>query len=141
MEVRALIADGMDVGEAMARTGLCLRTIRHYARLRLVVPSVAAEGDRRLYSEADVARLSLLRRIRPMGFTLHETRDLLATLRILEEPEICDQRPYLLDRAEMYLEAARIRSGRLAEELQKAREFTAALDAEIAQRRQDFGDL
>jgi DNA-binding transcriptional MerR regulator len=131
-----VIAEGMDVGEVMAATGLSLRTIRHYARLRLVTPSIPA-GTGRLYSEDDVARLALLRRIRPMGFTLREVRDLLATLQILEDPAIADQRDHLLDRTEMYLQAARMRANRLAEELQQAREFTAALDTEIAQRRQD----
>jgi DNA-binding transcriptional MerR regulator len=128
--------DGMDVGSVMAHTGLSLRTIRHYERLRLVVPSVPTVGGR-LYSEADVARLSLLRRIRPMGFTLREVRELLTTLQVLEDPAVTDQREYLLERMEMYLEAARMRANRLAEELQRAREFTAALDTEIAQRRQD----
>ncbi|MGP4030311.1 MerR family transcriptional regulator [Actinomadura sp. 3N407] len=131
-----MIAEGMDVGEVMARTELSLRTIRHYARLHLVIPSVPTDTGA-LYSEEDVARLSLLRRIRPMGFTLSEVRDLLATLEILEDPEISDQRGHLLERSEMYLEAARLRAARLAEELQQAREFTAALDTEIAQRRQD----
>lgn len=42
-----------------------------------------------------------------------------------------------MDIDEMYLEASRLRAARLAEELQQAREFTAALDTEIAQRRQD----
>ncbi|TDE20444.1 MerR family transcriptional regulator [Actinomadura sp. 6K520] len=126
----------MDVGEVMARTELSLRTIRHYARLNLVVPSVPTD-DGALYSEEDVARLALLRRIRPMGFSLREIRDLLATLEILEDPEITDQRDHLLERTEMYLEAARLRAARLAEELGQARQFTAALDTEIAQRRQD----
>ncbi|WP_207929286.1 MerR family transcriptional regulator [Actinomadura sp. 6K520] len=131
-----MIAEGMDVGEVMARTELSLRTIRHYARLNLVVPSVPTD-DGALYSEEDVARLALLRRIRPMGFSLREIRDLLATLEILEDPEITDQRDHLLERTEMYLEAARLRAARLAEELGQARQFTAALDTEIAQRRQD----
>ncbi|TDC83205.1 MerR family transcriptional regulator [Actinomadura sp. 7K507] len=126
----------MDAGEVMARTELSLRTIRHYARLNLVVPSVPTDTGA-LYSEEDVARLSLLRQIRPMGFTLHEIRDLLATLEILEDPEVSDEHGHLLERSEMYLEAARLRAARLAEELQQAREFTAALDTEIAQRRQN----
>ncbi|MGP4030129.1 MerR family transcriptional regulator [Actinomadura sp. 3N407] len=128
---------GLDIEEVVARTGLSPRTVRHYAQLRLVVPSVV-EDTRRLYSVDDVARLHLLRRIRPIGFTLREMRELLATLQVIDNPVVTYQRPYLLERLEMFQEVARFRTARLAEELQQARQFTAAMDAEIARCRQDF---
>lgn len=67
----------MRIGEVATRTELSLRTIRHYEETGLVVPSARSRGGFRLYTEADVARLMVIRRMKPLGFTLDEMRDLL----------------------------------------------------------------
>ncbi len=46
------------IGEVADRVGLSLRTIRHYDEIGLVVPSDRSAGGFRLYTEADVVRLS-----------------------------------------------------------------------------------
>ncbi len=70
----------MQIGEVAERTGLSLRTIRYYEEVGLVVPSARSQGGFRLYTEPDVDRLQLIKRMKPLGFQLEEMRDLLAIL-------------------------------------------------------------
>ncbi|WP_216217210.1 MerR family transcriptional regulator [Amycolatopsis aidingensis] len=70
----------MQIGEVAERTGLSLRTIRYYEEVGLVTPSARSQGGFRLYTEPDVARLLLARRMKPLGFQLDEMRELLALL-------------------------------------------------------------
>lgn len=69
--------DTMRIGEVAERTGLSFRTLRHYDEIGLVTPSARTDGGFRLYTEGDVARILLIRRMKPLGFTLDEMRDLL----------------------------------------------------------------
>lgn len=73
----------MQIGEVAERTGLSHRTLRHYDEVGLVVPSSRSEGGFRLYTETDVERLLLVRRMKPLGYTLEQMRDLLDTVREL----------------------------------------------------------
>lgn len=66
------------IGAVAKRTELSIRTIRHYDEVGLVTPSGRSEGGFRLYTEPDVARLLLIRRMKPLGFSLEEMADLLA---------------------------------------------------------------
>lgn len=68
----------MHIGAVAERTRLSLRTLRHYDEIGLVPPSGRSDGGFRLYTEPDVDRLMLIRRMKPLGFTLEEMRDLLA---------------------------------------------------------------
>jgi MerR family transcriptional regulator, copper efflux regulator len=65
------------IGEVADRLGLSLRTIRHYDEVGLVVPSGRTAGGFRLYTDEDVERLALIKRMKPLGFSLDEMRDLL----------------------------------------------------------------
>ncbi len=67
----------MHIGAVAERTGLSLRTLRHYDDVGLVRPSGRSDGGFRLYTEDDVERLLLVRRMKPLGFTLEEMTDLL----------------------------------------------------------------
>nr|WP_216217710.1 MerR family transcriptional regulator [Amycolatopsis aidingensis] len=71
----------MQIGEVAERTGLSLRTIRYYEEVGLVRPSARSQGGFRLYTDPDVARLLLIKRMKPLGFQLEEMRELLAVLR------------------------------------------------------------
>ncbi|MEV4799167.1 MerR family transcriptional regulator [Nonomuraea sp. NPDC049421] len=75
----------MHIGEVAARTELSLRTIRHYDEVGLVRPSARSLGGFRLYTEADVARLMVIRRMKPLGFTLEEMGELLSITDRLDE--------------------------------------------------------
>lgn len=66
----------LQIGEVAQLVGLSLRTVRYYEEVGLVTPSARSEGGFRLYSEADVERLRLLRPMKPLGLTLDEMREL-----------------------------------------------------------------
>ncbi|SDQ94072.1 MerR family transcriptional regulator [Microbacterium sp. cf332] len=67
----------MRIGEVTERTELSFRTLRHYDEIGLVTPSARTEGGFRLYTEGDVSRILLIRRMKPLGYSLDEMRDLL----------------------------------------------------------------
>lgn len=119
----------MQIGEVAARTELSLRTIRHYEETGLVIPSARSQGGFRLYTEADVARLMVIRRMKPLGFTLDEMRDLLAaTDRLDGGDRLPDaEREQLLDRVRHFEEAAQRRVADLRTQLARAEEFAATL--------------
>ncbi|WP_432183252.1 MerR family transcriptional regulator [Streptomyces tendae] len=119
----------MQIGEVASRTELSLRTIRHYEETGLVVPSARSQGGFRLYTEADVARLMVVRRMKPLGFTLDEMRVLLeATDRLdLGDELSADEREQLLERVRGFERAARQRVADLRTRLARAEEFAATL--------------
>lgn len=86
----------MRIGEVTERTELSFRTLRHYDEIGLVTPSARTEGGFRLYTEADVARVLLIRRMKPLGFTLDEMRELLNVVDALAaSPDDADLRKRL----------------------------------------------
>jgi MerR family copper efflux transcriptional regulator len=117
----------MQIGEVAERTRLSLRTIRYYEETGLVPPSTRTSGGFRLYTEADVERLALLRQAKPLGFSLDELRDLLGVLDALDSEQDLAQRGALLDRLAMFREAAQARVQALRDELDKAESFAALL--------------
>ena len=76
----------MQIGQVAARTELSIRTIRHYDEVGLVTPSARSAGGFRLYTEADVERLLVIRRMKPLDFTLTEMKDLLEAVDTLNNP-------------------------------------------------------
>lgn len=127
------MGEHMQIGEVADRTKLSLRTIRHYEEVGLVPPSARSKGGFRLYSESDVQRLLLIRRMKPLGFTLDEMADLLELLdNLAAEDQPADQAA-LLDRLTMYHEAAGQRIDALREQLDIAVNF-----ADQLQRRRDL---
>ncbi|CAN5525556.1 MerR family transcriptional regulator [soil metagenome] len=72
--------DTMHIGALSERTGLSLRTLRHYDEIGLVSASGRTEGGFRLYTDSDYDRLILIRRMKPLGFTLEEMTELLAVI-------------------------------------------------------------
>ena len=62
------------IGGVARRTGLSVRTLRHYDDLGLVVPSGRTSGDHRLYSPADTHRLLLVQHLKSLGLTLSEVK-------------------------------------------------------------------
>ncbi len=65
-------ARAMQIGEVAQRTDLSLRTLRHYDEVGLLRPSGRSDGGFRLYTEEDLERLLVIRRMKPLGFTLEE---------------------------------------------------------------------
>ena len=58
------------IDQVAARTGLTKRTLRYYEEIGLLDPQTRSEGNYRLYSEADLARLERICRIKnTLGLT------------------------------------------------------------------------
>lgn len=77
----------LHIGAVAERTELSLRTLRHYDEIGLVNPSERSEGGFRLYSEADVERILLIRRMKPLDFTLEQMRELLEITHDVSQPD------------------------------------------------------
>lgn len=124
----------MQIGEVAARTELSLRTIRHYEEAGLVVPSARSQGGFRLYTEADVARLMVIRRMKPLGFTLDEMRDLLAATDRLDSGDDlpASEREELLERLRGFEQAAQRRVEDLRTQLSRAEDLAATLADRLA---------
>ncbi|MFF7980136.1 MerR family transcriptional regulator [Streptomyces sp. NPDC007901] len=125
----------MQIGEVAARTELSLRTIRHYEESGLVIPSARSQGGFRLYTETDVARLMVVRRMKPLGFTLEQMRDLLDATDRLDRDDALDagEREALLERIRTYQQAADEQVEKLRVQLARAEDFAATLGARLEQ--------
>ncbi|MFE2886754.1 MerR family transcriptional regulator [Streptomyces sp. NPDC059272] len=122
-------SEHMQIGEVAARTELSLRTIRHYETTGLVTPSARSQGGFRLYTESDVARLMVIRRMKPLGFTLDEMRALLEATDRLDSGEALSvaEREELLARIRGFERAAQERVADLRTQLARAEEFAVTL--------------
>jgi DNA-binding transcriptional MerR regulator len=118
----------MHIGAVAERTGLSLRTLRHYDDVGLLRPSGRSEGGFRLYTSEDVDRLLLIRRMKPLGFSLEEMADLLA----LVDAQAAGGRPSDVDlRLAAYVGTARERRADLAAKLAMADELIALLERTV----------
>lgn len=125
------MGEHMQIGEVAERTKLSLRTIRHYEEVGLVPPSARSKGGFRLYTESDVQRLLLIRRMKPLDFTLDEMSDLLGLLDNLAADSTPSDRGALLNRLAMYHEAAGQRITALREQLDVAVNFADQLQGHL----------
>lgn len=121
----------MQIGEVAERTGLSLRTIRYYEEVGLAVPSARSQGGFRLYTESELDRLNLIKRMKPLGFQLEEMRELLAVL----DPEHATGKPLTASqrraRLREYTETAEERCTQLRATLNTAEEFAGMLRARL----------
>ncbi|MEU3095899.1 MerR family transcriptional regulator [Streptomyces sp. NPDC006967] len=111
-----------------SRTGLSLRTIRHYEEVGLAVPSARSRGGFRLYTESDVERLMVIRRMKPLDFSLEETRELLDLIDSLKAAgEAGGDTERLRERLDSYRQVVDARCETLRARLEMAEDFAAAL--------------
>jgi DNA-binding transcriptional MerR regulator len=129
---RDLVGGHMQIGEVAERTGLSLRTIRYYEEVDLVVPSARSQGRFRLYAEPDVARLEVVKRMKPLGFQLEEMRELLSILDALSAVEDPDRDRHLARLAEFW-SAADERCEELRAQLRIAEDFATTLRSHLPQ--------
>ena len=132
----------MQIGEVAQRTGLSLRAIRYYEEVGLIRPSSRTQGGFRLYTEPDVARLNLVKRMKPLGFSLEQARDLLGVLDALDAAEAGGgERDALVGRLATYRVAVQRRCTELRKELDTAEAFSADLKTEISRQRRAAAGL
>ncbi|MGI5165777.1 MerR family transcriptional regulator [Spirillospora sp. CA-253888] len=116
------------IGEVADRTGLSLRTLRHYEEVGLAPPTARSAGGFRLYTDADVARLLVIKRMKPLDFTLEEMRDLLAVLDRLRSAGVDGtERARLAGRLASYRTEVEERCAALRKRLADAEAFSVEL--------------
>ncbi len=126
-------AAAMHIGEVAARTDLSLRSLRHWDEVGLLRPSGRSEGGFRLYTEDDVTRILLVRRMKPLGFSLEEMRAVMSDFAVLRDPDAPDAERTASRRRLTDAQAdAAERRAYLVSQLAMADEFLGILRAELA---------
>jgi DNA-binding transcriptional MerR regulator len=117
------------IGEVAARTELSLRSLRHWDEVGLLRPSGRTDGGFRVYTEDDVEKILVVRRMKPMGFSLEEMKAAMADIEVLRSPS-APAASVAAARARLDEVAvdARVRRERLATQLAWADEFLEILD-------------
>lgn len=65
------------IDEVAERTGLTRRTLRYYEEIGLLPPPVRTEGNYRLYTDADIARLEHIKRLKDsLNLSLREVQEM-----------------------------------------------------------------
>ena len=118
----------LQIGAVAQLVDLSLRTVRHYEEAGLVRPAARTVGGFRLYDQDTVARLLLIKQMKPLGFTLEEMRLLIETRDRLDDPDLDpDERNNLLERVALFSAAATEKVRGLREQLATAEEFASTL--------------
>lgn len=117
------------IGTVEERVGLSPRTIRHYDEIGLVTPSGRSPGGFRLYTDDDIARLLHIKAMKPLGFTLEESGELLAVRDQLESGEAIS--PEALESLRASVQRATERCAKLARQLTEAKALTKVMDDEV----------
>ena len=120
----------MQIGEVATRTELSMRSLRHWEDVGLLTPSGRSEGGFRLYTESDVDKILVIRRMKPLGFSIDEMKAVMDDLEVLDDPATeAAGRAGAVRRLEAVSEDARERRQRLVRQLEMADEFIGLLDA------------
>ena len=114
--------DTMHIGELADRTGLSLRTIRHYDDVGLLPATARTDGGFRVYSQDDFDRLMVIKQMKPLGFSLEEMAEILGLLK--EGPGVSGSAVRLAE----ILEQAAHQRAKMARNLAQADDFIATLD-------------
>lgn len=127
--------DRYQIGSAADRVGLSLRTLRYYEEVGLVIPSARTRGGFRLYTEDDIAKLSLIKHLKPLEFTLEELGELLDLRERLEHEQNPAVRADLNDRLAAYVDVTRQRARDLRAQLATIETVSRQLDEELRRHR------
>ena len=113
----------MHIGELADKTGLSLRSIRHYDEIGLLKPSGRTDGGFRLYTQEDLSRVILIRRMKPLGFSLEEMTELLRIIDMLQSGGSGSGNPSVRLELANFIDKAVERRGKLEEQVRMADEF------------------
>jgi Cu(I)-responsive transcriptional regulator len=79
----------MSIGDLAKATDVKVVTIRYYEQAGLLPVPPRTEGNYRIYKPEHLRRLQFIRRLRDLGFTLEQVRDLLRLAS--DRNEACDE--------------------------------------------------
>lgn len=122
----------MQIGEVVESTGLSFRTLRHYDEVGLLAPTGRSDGGFRLYTTQDVEKLLVIRRMKPLGFSLERMHDVMRLIETLRESS-CERSAGLRARHAEIMSEATERRETLLRQLSMADEFIDLLRAQLPQ--------
>ncbi len=129
---RSAAGPAMHIGEVASRTELSLRSLRHWDDVGLLRPSGRSEGGFRLYTEEDVEKILLIRRMKPLGFSLEEMGAALRDIEALQDHAVDrEHQDAARERLALVLREAGVRRRRLVDQLARADEFIDLLDRRL----------
>jgi DNA-binding transcriptional MerR regulator len=127
--------DMHQIGEAAAQSGLSLRTIRFYEEVGLVPPSGRTAGGFRLYTDADIERLQLVKDLKPLDFSLEEMGEVLELRDQLDDLDPgSDDHAQIRERLDGFAEVAEQRCEDLRTQLRAAEAVAKQLRRESGRR-------
>jgi MerR family copper efflux transcriptional regulator len=68
----------LTISQAAKETGLSVKSIRYYEQIGLTAPPPRSENDYRYYPSALIKRLHFIKKTKDAGFSLKESKELLA---------------------------------------------------------------
>jgi DNA-binding transcriptional MerR regulator len=96
------------IGALAKRTGTNVPTIRYYEGIGLLRPADRQAGGQRVYDDADVKRLTFIRRCRDFGFPIEQVRSLVG---LVQDPQSSCM--HARDMAQAHLAAVRAKMAEL----------------------------
>jgi DNA-binding transcriptional MerR regulator len=118
------------IGKVAERVGLSLRTVRYYEEMGLVTPQ-RTDGGFRLYTEANIERLLMIKQMKPLGFSVEETRELLEVRDVLRSLDRNDpKRPPAADKLSDFARATEKRCQKMRKHLAAGEELAKQLSRE-----------
>ncbi|MGZ5418564.1 MAG: helix-turn-helix domain-containing protein [Nocardioides sp.] len=121
----------MHIGEVAARTELSQRSLRHWDEVGLLRPSGRTDGGFRLYTEDDVEKILVIRRMKPLGFTLGEMSAAMRDIETLHDPDAVGTAE-ARERLAAILNEANERREKLVRQLAMADEFIDLLGGQLS---------
>ncbi|MFP5343781.1 MAG: MerR family transcriptional regulator [Candidatus Limnocylindria bacterium] len=122
------------IGELAARVHLSLRTLRYWEEVGLITPSARSAGGFRLYTEENVQRVLLIKRMKPVDLTLEELRVLADAAEVLRAERVSPtERAEAARVVDGYIERIRSRCEILRERIDEAEIAAIDLEALIAE--------
>ena len=126
----------LQIGEAALSVGLSLRTVRYWEEMGLVTPATRSGGGFRLYSDADLHRLFVVKAMKPLGLTLEEMRELLELIDAAAAPmdTVPGSAEAIFDRLEMLAQRVQHQVERMEKDALDARVLLAELQESLKAR-------
>lgn len=121
------------IGEVAARTELSLRSLRHWEEVGLLHPSGRTDGGFRLYTEDDVEKILVIRRMKPLGFSIDEMKTVMGDLETLRNPTTdANNSAAARTRLDTIQQDAGQRRQKLVRQVEMADEFLALIGNQLA---------
>lgn len=128
-----------EIGEVATLVALSLRTVRFYEEAGLLVAVGESSGGYPLYDDDALDRFLLIKKMKPLGFTLEEMRALLGLREEIDQGGLArERREELQERLATWVSLAEEKLASLQEQVRVAEDFMVTLHDDTARARLRF---